>query len=152
MKNNKKTALSQDKFAALRLAELQMTDKEDFDNCVADMQRTASLQTDEAVEVAKAIRAKYLPSLAREAGFSEDVTSRFVNLEDGHETADFAKETHKEDDEDMSDDDTEDMNDDMEDMHSMDNMDDEESEVEDDDIATFEIEVPAEMEIGRAHV
>ena len=34
-----KTALSQDKFAALRLAELQMTDKEDFDSCVADMQR-----------------------------------------------------------------------------------------------------------------
>ena len=88
-----KTALSQDKFAALRLAELQMTDKEDFDSCVADMQRTASLNSNEAVEVAKAIRAKYLPGLAREAGFSEDVTSKFVNLEDGHETADFAKET-----------------------------------------------------------
>lgn len=140
-----KTALSQDKFAALRLAELQMTDKEDFDSCVADMQRTASLNNDEAVEVAKAIRAKYLPGLAREAGFSEDVTSRFVNLEDGHETADFAKETHNEEDEDLSDDDTDDLTDDMEDMHDMDEMDDEDGEVEDDDIATFEIEVPAEM-------
>ncbi len=140
-----KTALSQDKFAALRLAELQMTDKEDFDSCVADMQRTASLNNDEAVEVAKAIRAKYLPGLAREAGFSEDVTSKFVNLEDGHETADFAKETHNEEYEDLSDDDTDDLTDDMEDMDDMDEMDDEDSEVEDDDIATFEIEVPAEM-------
>jgi hypothetical protein len=145
MKNNMKTALSQDKFAALRLAELQMTDKEDFDSCVADMQRTASLNNDEAVEVAKAIRAKYLPGLAREAGFSEDVTSKFVNLEDGHETADFAKETHNEEYEDLSDDDTDDLTDDMEDMDDMDEMDDEDSEVEDDDIATFEIEVPAEM-------
>jgi hypothetical protein len=145
MKNNMKTALSQDKFAALRLAELQMTDSEDFDSCVADMQRTASLNTDEAVEVAKAIRAKYLPGLAREAGFTEDVASKFLNLEDGHETADFAKETHNEEDEDLSHDDTEDLTDDMEDMDDMDEMDDEDSEVEDDDIATFEIEVPAEM-------
>ena len=145
MKNNMKTALSQDKFAALRLAELQMTDSEDFDSCVADMQRTASLNTDEAVAVAKAIRAKYLPGLAREAGFTEDIASKFLNLEDGHETADFAKENHNEQDEDMSEDDTEDLNDDMEDMDDMDEMDDEDSEVEDDDIATFEIEVPAEM-------
>lgn len=140
-----KTALSQDKFAALRLAELQMTDSEDFDSCVADMQRTASLNTDEAVAVAKAIRAKYLPGLAREAGFTEDIASKFLNLEDGHETADFAKENHNEQEEDMSEDDTEDFNDDMEDMDDMDEMDDEDSEVEDDDIATFEIEVPAEM-------
>jgi len=145
MKNNMKTALSQDKFAALRLAELQMTDSEDFNSCVADMQRTASLNTNEAVEVAKAIRAKYLPGLAREAGFTEDIASKFVNLEDGHETADFAKETHNEEDEDLSHDDTEDLTDDMEDMDDMDEMDDEDSEVEDDDIATFEIEVPAEM-------
>ena len=140
-----KTALSQDKFAALRLAELQMTDSEDFDSCVADMQRTASLNTDEAVAVAKAIRAKYLPGLAREAGFTEDIANKFLNLEDGHETADFAKENHNEQDEDMSEDDTEDFNDDMEDMDDMDEMDDEDGEVEDDDIATFEIEVPAEM-------
>jgi hypothetical protein len=109
------------------------------------MQRTASLNTNEAVEVAKAIRAKYLPGLAREAGFTEDIASKFVNLEDGHETADFAKETHNEEDEDLSHDDTEDLTDDMEDMDDMDEMDDEDSEVEDDDIATFEIEVPAEM-------
>jgi hypothetical protein len=139
MKNNKKTALSQDKFAALRLAELRMTDFEDFESCVADMERTASLNSNEAVEVAKAIRAKYLPGIAREAGFSEDVTSQFINLEDGNETADFAKETHNDDEEDMSDDDTDDLTDDMDDM------DDDDSEVEDDDIATFEIEVPAEM-------
>jgi hypothetical protein len=139
MKNNKKTALSQDKFAALRLAELRMTDFEDFESCVADMERTASLNSNEAVEVAKAIRAKYLPGIAREAGFSEDVTSQFINLEDGNETADFAKETHNDDEEDMSDDDTDELTDDMDDM------DDDDSEVEDDDIATFEIEVPAEM-------
>ena len=34
---NLKIAKNQEKFRALRLAEIQMTDKEDFDTCVKDM-------------------------------------------------------------------------------------------------------------------
>jgi hypothetical protein len=94
MKNNMKTAGIQDKFVALRLAELKATDKEDFQTCVADMQRTASLNESEAIAVAKAIRAKYLPNLAREAGFTKETSGGFLNLDDSHEeTADFATMT-----------------------------------------------------------
>jgi hypothetical protein len=138
MKNNTKTAGIQDKFVALRLAELKATDKEDFQTCVADMQRTASLNESEAIAVAKAIRAKYLPNLAREAGFTKETSGGFLNLDDSHEeTADFANEMTNDDDEDMPLDGAEDLN--------IDEDDEEASEVEDDDIATFEIEVPADM-------
>ena len=133
-----KTAGIQDKFVALRLAELKATDKEDFQTCVADMQRTASLNESEAIAVAKAIRAKYLPNLAREAGFTKETSGGFLNLDDSHEeTADFAKEMTNDDDDDMPLDGAEDLN--------IDEDDEEASEVEDDDIATFEIEVPADM-------
>jgi len=138
MKNNTKTAGIQDKFVALRLAELKATDKEDFQTCVADMQRTASLNESEAIAVAKAIRAKYLPNLAREAGFTKETSGGFLNLDDSHEeTADFANEMTNDDDDDMPLDGAEDLN--------IDEDDEEASEVEDDDIATFEIEVPADM-------
>jgi hypothetical protein len=138
MKNNMKTAGIQDKFVALRLAELKATDKEDFQTCVADMQRTASLNESEAIAVAKAIRAKYLPNLAREAGFTKETSGGFLNLDDSHEeTADFANEMTNDDDDDMPLDGAEDLN--------IDEDDEEASEVEDDDIATFEIEVPADM-------
>ncbi len=133
-----KTAGIQDKFVALRLAELKATDKEDFQTCVADMQRTASLNESEAIAVAKAIRAKYLPNLAREAGFTKETSGGFLNLDDSHEeTADFANEMTNDDDDDMPLDGAEDLN--------IDEDDEEASEVEDDDIATFEIEVPADM-------
>ena len=141
MKKFEKTARNQDRFKALRIAEIKATDQEDFQACVADMQRTASLSKDEAVIVANAIRAKYLPNLAKEAGFTEEAINKFVNLGDSHETADFAKDTHNDDEDDMSDDDTEELDGDDDSME----MDEDASEVEDDDIATFEIEVPADM-------
>jgi Zn finger protein HypA/HybF involved in hydrogenase expression len=138
MKNSTKTAGIQDKFVALRLAELKATDKEDFQTCVADMQRTASLNESEAIAVAKAIRAKYLPNLAREAGFTKETSGGFLNLDDSNEeTADFAKEMTNDDEEDMPLDGANDLN--------IDEDDEEASEVEDNDIATFEIEVPADM-------
>jgi hypothetical protein len=102
------------------------------------MQRTASLNQSEAIAVAKAIRAKYLPNLAREAGFTKETSGGFLNLDDSHEeTADFAKEMTNDDDEDMPFNGANDLN--------IDEDDEEASEVEDDDIATFEIEVPADM-------
>ncbi len=138
MKNNKKTAGIQDHFAALRLAELKATDREDFEACVADMKRTASLNDSEAIAVAKAIRAKYLPNLAREAGFMKEESGGFLNLDDSHEeTADFANEMKNDDEDEMPLEGTDDFN--------IDEDEDEASEVEDNDIATFEIEVPADM-------
>lgn len=107
------------------------------------MARTASLNDDEALAVASAIRAKYLPNIARQAG----IKLAGLDLEDGKETVDFANDEsdddeemefhHFESDEDeMSEDDDEMSDDDMEDN----------DEVEDsDDVATFEIEVPADM-------
>ena len=138
MKNNKKTAGIQDHFAALRLAELKATDREDFEACVADMKRTASLNDSEAIAVAKAIRAKYLPNLAREAGFMKEESGGFLNLDDSHEeTADFANEMKNDDEDEMPLEGADDFN--------IDEDEDEASEVEDNDIATFEIEVPADM-------
>ena len=141
MKKFEKTASNQDRFKALRIAEIKATDQEDFQACVADMQRTASLSKDEAKIVANAIRAKYLPNLAKEAGFTEEAMNKFVNLGDSHETADFAKDTHNDEKNDMSEDDTEELDGDDDSME----MDEDASEVEDDNIATFEIEVPADM-------
>ena len=143
----------QQRLAALRLAELQVTDKEDFNSCVNDMVKTASLNKDEAAIVANAIRAKYLPSVAREAGMDEMHVNKMINLDGGaEETADFANdetedeeiEMHQfEDDEDMDDMD-EDIEDDEDDLE--DDLNDDEDEVDDvEEMATFEIEVPADM-------
>lgn len=131
---NLKIANNQERFKALKLAEIRQTDLEDFENCVNDMQKNASLDNDDAIVVASAIRSKYLPNILRESGINE-----MVNLDDeAEETADFAKDNENDDDmemhhfEDGEDDDTDDMMDD-------------EDEVEDTDTATFEIEVPADM-------
>ena len=143
----------QQRLAALRLAELQVTDKEDFKSCVDDMVKTASLNKDEATIVASAIRAKYLPSVAREAGMDEMHVNKMINLDGGaEETADFANdetedeeiEMHQfEDDEDMEDMD-EDIDDDEDDLE--DDLNNDEDEVDDvEETATFEIEVPADM-------
>ena len=144
--NKNSNKANQERFAAMRLAEINATDKEDLMNCASDMKRTASLETNEAVVVAKAIRAKYLPNIARQAGL--DVSN--LDLNHGKETVDFANDKSDDDDEedDMefhhfeSDEDSEDTNDD--DM-SDDDMDDEDEVEDSDDVATFEIEVPADM-------
>jgi hypothetical protein len=135
---NMKTANNLNRFKALKLAEIKETDSEDFDNCVNDMTKTASLNNDEALIVASAIRSKYLPNILKEAGLNE-----MINLEDeAEETADFANDMNEDDDMEMhhfeNDEDDEDME------MSDDDMDDED-EVEDTDTATFEIEVPADM-------
>jgi hypothetical protein len=143
MKNNKTNTLKSSRFAALKLAEIKATDKEDMSACVADMQKFASLSSDEAKVVAGALRAKYLPSIARKAGLDEEA---IVNLDEGEESASFAEDLHKDHDvEDFSMEDNEDdvMGDDDEDLDI--DLDDDNGEDDDDDIATFEIEVPADM-------
>ena len=72
--NKNSNKANQVRFAAMRLAEINATDKEDLMNCASDMQKTASLETNEAVLVAKAIRAKYLPNIARQAGLDVSIT------------------------------------------------------------------------------
>ena len=142
--NKNSNKANQERFAAMKLAEINATDKEDLLNCASDMEKTASLNTNEAVVVAKAIRAKYLPNIARQAGL--DVSN--LDLEHGKETVDFANDESDDDEDDMefhhfeSDEDSEDVDDD--DMSDED-MDDEDEVEDSDDVATFEIEVPADM-------
>jgi hypothetical protein len=141
MNKNSKNA-EKTRFAALKLAEIQATDKEDLAQCTNDMARTASLAKDEALVVASAIRAKYLPNIAKQAG----VKLSGLDLEDGKETVDFAND--ESDDDEMEfhhfESDENDMNDDDDDMSDEDMEDNDEVE-DSDDVATFEIEVPADM-------
>lgn len=149
---DKNEQITQSRLAAMKIAEIHETDREDMEICVSDMQKFASLDSDEARVVASAIRAKYLPVIAREAGIDD---SKFFNLNEESETVDFADEKDEDMDEDMDDEDH-DMDDDMEDDEDMEDDDmsddddvdlfDDEDEVEDedDDVATFEIEVPAD--------
>jgi ssDNA-binding Zn-finger/Zn-ribbon topoisomerase 1 len=141
MNKNSKNA-EKTRFAALKLAEIQATDKEDLAQCTNDMARTASLAKDEALVVASAIRAKYLPNIAKQAG----VKLSGLDLEDGKETVDFAND--ESDDEEMEfhhfESDEEELDEDDDEM-SDDDMEDSDEADESDDVATFEIEVPADM-------
>ena len=139
MKNVKNNANNQDKMAALRIAEIKATDLEDLKECASDMTKTASLSNDEAIVVARAIRAKYLPSLAKEAGLDEGNVKNLINLGKGIEdTADFANDDNEDDDMEMHhfEDDEEDLNEDYT---------EDDDEVNDSEMAKFEIEVPADM-------
>ena len=141
MNKNSKNAENA-RFAALKLAEIKATDKEDFVQCTNDMVRTASLNKDEAEVVASAIRAKYLPNIAKQAG----IKLAGLDLEDGKETVDFAND--ESDDEEMEfhhfESDEDEMNEDDDEMSDED-MDDSDEVEDSDDVATFEIEVPADM-------
>ena len=140
MNEKMKKANNQDTLKALRIAEIKATDKEDFNNCVNDLVKTASLDTDEAKIIANAIRSKFLPNILREAGFEDEEIKDHVNLDSmAEQTADFANDFSDDDDEDMLDDEDDQEDDNFEDLHM------DEDEVEDDETATFEIEVPADM-------
>ena len=141
--NKNSNKANQERFAAMRLAEINATDKEDLMSCASDMQKTASLESNEAIVVAKAIRAKYLPNIARQAGLN--VSN--LDLDNGKETVDFANDESDDDDDDMEfhhfeSDEDEDVDDDD---ISEEDMDDEDEVDDSDDVATFEIEVPADM-------
>ena len=95
--NKNSNKANQERFAAMRLAEINATDKEDLMNCASDMEKTASLDANEAVVVAKAIRAKYLPNIARQAGLN--VSN--LDLDHGKETVDFANDESEDDEDDI---------------------------------------------------
>jgi len=139
-KMNKNSNIARENsLAAMRIAELNATDKEDLIACVSDMQRTASLEKDEAVAVANAIRAKYLPNLAKQAG----VVLSELNLEDGIETVDFAND--ESDDDEIEFHHFQDEEGDEDETEEFDELDDNDEVDDSDDVATFEIEVPADM-------
>ncbi len=139
-KMNKNSNIAREnRLAAMRIAELNATDKEDLIACVSDMQRTASLEKDEAVAVANAIRAKYLPNLAKQAG----VVLSELNLEDGIETVDFAND--ESDDDEIEFHHFQDEEGDEDETEEFDELDDNDEVDDSDDVATFEIEVPADM-------
>lgn len=135
-----KNAKNLEKLAALRLAEIQATDKEDFESCVSDMTRTASLDKSEATVIANAIRSKYLPNVMREAGIDLDDEKMPDFEDDGEETVDFAKDDEEDDEDDM---DMDDMSEDDEEEITDLNGDGEADE--DNDVAEIVINVPAEM-------
>ena len=137
--NKNSNIARENRLAAMRIAELNATDKEDLIACVSDMQRTASLEKDEAVAVANAIRAKYLPNLAKQAG----VVLSELNLEDGIETVDFAND--ESDDEEIEFHHFQDEEGDEDETEDFDDLEDNDEEEDSDDVATFEIEVPADM-------
>jgi hypothetical protein len=139
MNKNSNIAKNQSRLAAMRLAELNATDKEDLVNCASDMTKTASLDESEAFVVAHAIRAKYLPNIAKVAGL--DMGN--LDLEDGKETVDFADDSSDDNEDDLefhhfeSDDDS--------DVETEDDTNDIDEVDESDDVATIEIKVPADM-------
>ena len=139
MNKNSNIAKNQSRLAAMRLAELNATDKEDLINCASDMTKTASLDESEAFVVAHAIRAKYLPNIAKVAGL--DMGN--LDLEDGKETVDFADDSSDDNEDDLefhhfeSDDDS--------DVETEDDTNDIDEVDESDDVATIEIKVPADM-------
>ena len=140
MNSNMKNAKNLEKLAALRLAEIQATDKEDLENCVNDMTRSASLDKSEALVIANAIRAKYLPNVMREAGIELD-EEKMPNFEDdGEETVDFANDEEEDIENDM---DMDDMSDDDEDEIT--DLDGDGEADDDREVAEITIEVPASM-------
>jgi len=121
----------------MRLAEMRVEDVEDMQTCVDDLVRTAGLDEESAKIVASAYRASVLPEVLREAGL--DPNSFEMDTMEMKSTKPFADENNAEPA--MADEDA-DMN------SNYDEMSDDDSGMEDDseanDVATIEVEVPAD--------
>jgi hypothetical protein len=145
MKTNNETALQEQRLkAALRLAEIKATDQEDMEHCVSDMQKSASLEEDQARIVAAAVRAKHLPNILREAGLYmlDEEPLKVVDL--GTETAGFAEDTTDETHDEAGAEFVE--TEDFDSLNSTEDSDDDMGEaIDETNIATFQIEVPADM-------
>jgi len=118
---------------AMRLAEIRAEDSEDMETCVNDLVKTAGLDEESARIVAAAYRESMLPEVLEEEGFDR---SEFENAP-GNMTANFADEdnaTPEMEDEDME------PEMDSDDSTSMEDG----GEVNDDNVATLEVEVPAD--------
>lgn len=117
---------------AMRLAEIRVEDSEDMETCVNDLVKTAGLDEESARIVAAAYRESMLPEVLEQEGFDR---SEFDNAP-GNMTANFADENNANPE--MEEDVEPEMGSD--DDNSMDDM----SEENDDNVATLEVEVPAD--------
>jgi len=135
---------------AMKLHEILSSDKEEFAACTNDLMAKLGMDSQSAHVVAQSMRKMYLPQLLEKEGIDEeDLPEEFIG-----------KMT--EDDDHFTDEDTDDGHDDIEsdeDDHTFDEEDDEEAdededdefddfdddgEVDDDEIATIHISVPAD--------
>jgi hypothetical protein len=147
MKSKEKTILS-DQVKLTKLAALKAADKKDFTSCIADMKKYAHLGDEDALEVAKAVKRKYMPSVLLELGLEGDELAKEDNDDTGFaqryknepEEKEENFEVLKDDDEDSDfDEDFEDDDQTTEDL----NEDGSEEEEEDEGIAMIQVSVPA---------
>jgi hypothetical protein len=75
---------------AIKLAELMDTDKRDMQDCVRDIMASSKADANTAFNIAKAIRAKYLPKVAEDLGITEEEALEIVNSN----TYDFNQSTN----------------------------------------------------------
>jgi hypothetical protein len=142
--NNQREALKR----AMRLAEMRVEDVEDMEACVSDLVKTAGLDEDSARIVASAYRESVLPEVLKEANIDPKSFEKFAM--DGS-TKPFAEENNVAPDHGMPEapileesmaepvaDDDMDSEDESDDDNGMNDG------SEDEDVATIEVEVPAD--------
>ena len=131
---NNDTAQRQALKRAMRIAEIRVEDAEDMNACVNDLVKTAGLDETSARIVAAAYRESMMPSALEAEGI--DPSEFMGSDEHGTQmTADFAKDIDADHDDDMAESDEDEVQDDngMEDSGEV-----------DDNVATLEVEVPAD--------
>lgn len=131
---NNDTAQRQALKRAMRIAEIRVEDAEDMNACVNDLVKTAGLDETSAKIVAAAYRESMMPSALEAEGI--DPSEFMGSDEHGTQmTADFAKDIDADHDDDMAESDEDEVQDDngMEDSGEV-----------DDNVATLEVEVPAD--------
>lgn len=131
---NNDTAQRQALKRAMRIAEIRVEDAEDMKACVNDLVKTAGLDETSARIVAAAYRESMMPSALEAEGI--DPGEFMGSDEHGTQmTADFAKDIDADHDDNMAESDEEEVQDDegMEDSGEV-----------DDNVATLEVEVPAD--------
>ena len=131
---NNDTAQRQALKRAMRIAEIRVEDAEDMKACVNDLVKTAGLDEVSAKIVAAAYRESMMPSALEAEGI--DPSEFMGSDEHGTQmTADFAKDIDADHDDDMD----ESEEDEVQDDKGM-----EDSGEADDNVATLEVEVPAD--------
>jgi hypothetical protein len=97
MTYNKKSAEAERQRRAMKLAEISVTDGEDLNKFMNEMQSHVSLSENEARIVASAFRSRMLTAYSRQEGISDPVIAQLL-AEGDPMTADFAKDKHTKDD------------------------------------------------------
>lgn len=141
---------------AMKIHEIVSSDEQEFQACANDLIKKASLDKREACDVAEAIREMFLPKLLKSEGISGEELPEGFDHKMIETDEDFAEDTEDEKSEDTTEDQDEDLENETEDgvdtdedfdfEENEDSENDEtigDSEVDDDEIATIHITVPA---------